>query len=165
MTTLDEFVAMCEAMLGEADVGQRIAEAMRPLVADPAELSPAIEDLRPEPGRPAVVHRSDELTVLGLEVAAGFVSPPHDHRLWAVVGIYQGAEDNVFYRRGPDGIEETGRAVLEEGDCLAFPPDAVHGIANSGTAPMRGLHVYGGDLFATERSTWDPISGEEQPFA
>ncbi len=164
MTVLDEFVTTCEALLGQSDVGERIAEAMRPLVEAPAELSKAIEDLRPEPGRPAVIHRSDKLTVMGLEVAAGFVSPPHDHQLWAVVGVYEGAEDNVFYRRTSDGIDETGRAVLGQGECLALPPDAVHGIANSGGFPMRALHVYGGDLFATERSKWDPVSGEEQPF-
>ncbi len=164
MTVLDDFVSTCESLLDEPDVGDRIAEAMGPIVADPSELARGIEELRPEPGRAAIIHRSDVLTVLGLEVAAGFVSPAHEHRIWAVVGIYEGAEDNVFYERRDDGIEEISRATLGEGECLALPPDAVHGIANSGTAPMRALHVYGGDLFATERSEWDPVTGEERPF-
>ena len=102
--------------------------------------------------------------MLGLEVAPGFVSPPHNHTIWAVVGIYQGAEDNVFYRRVGGGLEETGRAVLNTGECLALPPDAVHGIANSGTDALLAVHVYGGDLFATSRSQWDETLTVEMPF-
>ena len=29
---------------------------------------------------------------------------PHDHRMWAVIGIYGGAEDNTLFRRGPQGL-------------------------------------------------------------
>ena len=164
MDELDDFVATCQSLLGEANAEERVAEAMRPLLAEPSVLGPLIEDLRSVPGEAAVVHRSDELTVLGLEIAAGFVSPPHNHTLWAVAGIYEGAEDNVFYRRSEDGIEETGEAVLAEGECLALPADAVHQIANTGSGPMRALHAYGGDLFATSRSQWDLDSGQELPF-
>ena len=36
---------------------------------------------------------------------------PHDHRMWAAIGIYQGREDNAFYRRpGPEA-----RTLLESG--------------------------------------------------
>ncbi len=164
MVDLDAFVATCAGVLGEADAGARVASAMRPLVADPAGLAEALDRRRTAPTGPVVVHRSDDLTVIGLDVAAGFVSPAHDHRLWAVVGVFVGAEDNVFYRRTPDGVEETGRAVLATGECLALPDDAVHRIANSGADTMRALHVYGGDLFATARSQWDDDSGVERPF-
>ena len=161
---LAAFVDACRSAVGHGDAAERVAQAMRPVVAEPPALARAIDERRTDVGRAVIVHRSDELTILGLDVAAGFVSAPHDHRLWAVVGIYQGAEDNVFYRREPDGIRETGRAVLGEGECLALPADAVHRIANSGAGTMRGLHVYGGDLFATARSEWDDVTGEESPF-
>lgn len=165
MTDLDALVQTCRALLDEPDAGERVATAVEEsIAADAAGLSESIEALRPGPGKAAVVHRSEDLTVLGLEVAAGFVSPAHNHTIWAVVGIYQGNEDNIFYKRVPDGIEETGRAVLHEGDALALPPNAVHRITNSGAEPMRALHVYGGDLFATSRSQWDDETGEEQPF-
>jgi len=164
MSDLDNFVVACEALLDEPDVAERVAEAMRPLVAASASLSAAVEEIREAPGRAAMVHRTDRLTVLGLEIAAGFVSPPHDHRLWSVVGVYEGDEDNVFYERIDTGIEKTGEGVLHEGDCLALPANAVHRIANTGASPMRALHVYGGDLIATARSQWDDVTGEELPF-
>ncbi|MFN3218717.1 MAG: hypothetical protein ACE367_19655 [Acidimicrobiales bacterium] len=173
MAVLSEFVETCRSALDAADasdapeVAEQVAAALRPLLADAEALSAEIEALRPPGGGPAVVHRSDDLTVLGLAVPAGFVSPVHDHTIWAVVGIYAGDEDNVFYRRGDDGIDgitETGRAVLRCGEVLALPPDAVHRIANSGTDTMRAGHVYGGDLFATHRSQWDDDTGEQRPF-
>jgi predicted metal-dependent enzyme (double-stranded beta helix superfamily) len=164
MTDLAAFVQTCASLVDEPDAAERVADAVQAVIADAGALSARIEALRPAPGQAAVVHRDDNLTVLGLEVAAGFVSPAHNHTIWAVVGIYQGNEDNIFYDRMSDGIAETGRAILGEGDALALPPDAVHRITNSGSAPMRALHVYGGDLFATSRSQWDDDTGEELPF-
>jgi hypothetical protein len=32
------------------------------------------------------------------------ISPPHDHRVWAAVAVYQGQEVNVFYRRSASGL-------------------------------------------------------------
>ena len=164
MVVLSEFVEMCRSSLDRPDAAEAVAEAMRPLLDDPESLSAEVESLRPPGGGPAVIHRSDDLTVLGLAVPAGFVSPIHDHTIWAVVGIYAGDEDNVFYRRDDDGVSETGRAVLASGEVLALPPDAVHRIANSGDDTMLALHVYGGDLFATHRSQWDDETGEQRPF-
>lgn len=169
VAVLSEFVETCRSLLDAPDAAERVAAALLPLLADAEALSVEVEALRPPGGGPAIVHRSDDLTVLGLAVPAGFVSPVHDHTIWAVVGIYTGDEDNVFYRRGDDGagtvgIVETGRAVLRCGEVLALPPDAVHRIANSGTDTMRAVHVYGGDLFATHRSQWDDDTGEQRPF-
>ncbi|MFN3218740.1 MAG: hypothetical protein ACE367_19775 [Acidimicrobiales bacterium] len=141
------------------------------MLTDADVLSAAIESHRPPGGGPAVIHRSDDLTVLGLAVPAGSVSPVHDHTIWAVVRIYSGAEDNVFYRHadadgaaGADGVIEIGRAVLGTGEVLALPSDAVHRIANSGTGTMRALRVHGGDLFATDRSQWDDDTGARRPL-
>ncbi len=164
MDLLEAFVSDCRQALGSPDPGAAVEATMRPLMAAPDRLDAIIESRRAKPGAAVVVHRSDDLTVMALEVPAGFVSPPHNHTVWAVVGIYRGAEDNVFYDRTADGIAETGRAVLPSGGCLALGPSAVHAIANSGDGPMRALHVYGGDLFATSRSEWDLETGEERPF-
>jgi len=164
MIDLDSFVTACHAVLTEEDAAARVAEAMRSVVAEAEDLSREIERRRADGGGPVIVHRSDALTVLGLAVPAGFVSPAHNHRMWAVVGIYQGAEDNVFYQRQAHGLKETGRAVLSVGDCFALPPDAVHRISNTGTTPLLALHAYGGDLLATPRSQWDDATGDELPF-
>jgi predicted metal-dependent enzyme (double-stranded beta helix superfamily) len=50
----------------------------------------------PEVGSSQLLHTEPGLTVLHTVVNPGFVSPPHDHRTWAVIGVYDGQEDNVF---------------------------------------------------------------------
>ena len=34
---------------------------------------------------------------------------PHDHRMWAVIGMYGGQEDNAFYRRSRQRTRDRGR--------------------------------------------------------
>ena len=33
---------------------------------------------------------------------------PHEHRMWAVIGMYGGQEDNAFFRRAP-AVSSRGR--------------------------------------------------------
>lgn len=46
--------------------------------------------------------------------------------------------------------------------------DVIHAIRNPLDVPLDVplvvLHAYGGDLFATPRSNWDPETNEEIPF-
>ena len=37
-----------------------------------------------------VVHRSETLTLLAARAPVGFASGVHEHKLWAVVGVYEG---------------------------------------------------------------------------
>ena len=43
---------------------------------------------------------------------------PHNHQMWAAIGIYGGQEDNTFYRRDPDDrrslIESGGKQLREQ---------------------------------------------------
>jgi len=70
------------------------------------------------PDRAEIVrlHVSPELTVLKVVWAPGMRFGPHDHRMWAAIGIYTGTEDNAFYRRSgdaPTGIEPSGGKRLQ----------------------------------------------------
>jgi hypothetical protein len=47
---------------------------------------------------------------------------------------------------------------------LANDADVIHAIRNPLDAPLLVLHAYGGDLFATPRSTWDAQTHKEIPF-
>ena len=84
--------------------------------------------------------------------------------MWAVIGIYGGAEDNTLYRREPDGIVKAGARQLREKDVFSLGADAIYSVDN----PMRRLtgaiHVYGGDSVNQSRSQWDPDTLIEQPY-
>jgi predicted metal-dependent enzyme (double-stranded beta helix superfamily) len=92
---------------------------------------------------------------------------PHDHRIWAVIGIYGGQEDNTFYRRqkGVPGLEKVNGRSLQEKDAVILGADAIHAVANPRRTLTGALHVYGGDFFAIPRSEWDTPEASEQPYS
>lgn len=72
---------------------------------------------------------------------AGVRSPAHNHTVWAVIVGIAGDELNRFYERTPDGVRETGSAVVRQGTGVAFLPDDLHSIHID--APALNLHMYG----------------------
>ena len=49
-------------------------------------------------------------------------SPVHNHNMWAVIGIYTGREDNIFWRKLKDGkhIEAAGAKSLMAGTAVGM---------------------------------------------
>ena len=85
-----------------------------------------------------------------------------------MIGIYGGAEDNVFWRRietedGPR-IEAAGAKAMRVKDACALGADIIHSVTNPIPRLTGALHVYGGDFFAAHRSEWDPETLDEQPY-
>lgn len=137
---------------GALEAAVRHALAERPLARDPNRFQVLLD----EPG----------LTVLHVVVGAGFTSPPHDHRTWAVIGVYSGQEDNSFYKLVGDSraIEPAGGRSVGEGEILTLGIDAIHRIANPRRDPLIALHVYGRNVLNIDRSAWDPVTMRERPY-
>ena len=93
---------------------------------------------------------------------------PHNHRMWAVIGIYTGREDNIFWRRvagASDGkIEAAGARALSDRDAVPLGQDIILSVLNPINRLTGAIHVYGGDFFALARSEWDSERLVEQPF-
>ena len=90
---------------------------------------------------------------------------PHDHQMWAVIGIYTGREDNIFWRRLPGGkVEAAGARALCEKDAEPLGHNIIHSVTNPIARLTGAIHVYGGDFFAAERSEWDPETLLEERF-
>lgn len=104
-----------------------------------------------------------DLTVLRIVWPAGVRIPAHDHRMWAVVGVYRGSEDNLLFRRTEDGIRNAGDHRVDAGGTLVLGHEAVHAVANPHAGPCVALHVYGGDLARAPRATWDS-SGRQRLY-
>lgn len=85
---------------------------------------------------------------------------PHNHRMWAVIGIYTGREDNIFWSRladEPGGrVEAAGAKSLGERDAEPLGRDIIHSVTNPLSRLTGAIDVYGGDFFAVSRSEWDP---------
>jgi predicted metal-dependent enzyme (double-stranded beta helix superfamily) len=161
--TVDDLVARCRAALAEPTPALAVRDVLEEVVADPAALEHALGPV--EQGGITPLHRAGDLTVLHVAWTPGMALYPHEHRMWAVIGMYGGQEDNAFYRRRPGatGIEPAGGRELPAGDVLVLGHDAIHAVANRRREFAVALHVYGGDFFAGERSEWDADTFEERP--
>ena len=111
------------------------------------------------------LHVSPELTILKVVWAPHMVLGPHDHRMWATIGLYSGGEDNAFFRRDGRGVVESGGKELRPGDSCLLGDDTVHAVTNPTREFAGAIHIYGGDFFAVPRSEWLGEPPQEQPFS
>jgi len=158
---LDTFVGDCAAALGESDSRRAIREVLARAMAEPSSVAGSLDHAR---AGLHVVYRSPELTVLNVVWAPLMSLPPHDHRMWAAIGVYAGQEDNSFYRRQTEGLAVSGGKELRTGDVVLLGDDTIHAVSNPNRQHTGAIHVYGGDFVDTPRSQWDPETLEEQPY-
>jgi predicted metal-dependent enzyme (double-stranded beta helix superfamily) len=168
MTTFDlqQFVSDCRDALRDSTPERAMREVAARAVATPG----AVLDALGHPSRAEIqrLHHTPELTILNVIWAPRMTLMPHDHRMWAVIGIYSGREDNIFWRRVADDsngrIEAAGARALSNGDVVSLGRDVIHSVTNPIPRLTAALHIYGGDFFAQPRSEWDPESLRERPF-
>jgi predicted metal-dependent enzyme (double-stranded beta helix superfamily) len=158
---VDDIVARCDIALKEHTPVLAVRDVLDELVADRARLEGALGPV--ESGGITTLHNSAELTVLHVAWTPGMTLYPHEHRMWAVIGMYGGQEDNAFFRRVPRGLEPAGGRELPAGEVLVLGEDAIHSVANSRHEFAVALHVYGGDFYSGDRSEWDAETYEERP--
>jgi predicted metal-dependent enzyme (double-stranded beta helix superfamily) len=162
MFDLDSFVADCRAALGESTPEVAVRALVERAIARPVEVEQALGT--PTSGGVTALHRSPELTILNVVWAPGMTIYPHDHRMWVIIGLYGGREDNTFYRRSPEGLVVAGRKELETRDSALLGKSVVHAVTNPLRVFTGAIHVYGGDFFAVPRSEWTPDTLEERPY-
>jgi predicted metal-dependent enzyme (double-stranded beta helix superfamily) len=158
---VDTLVASCRGALGETEPRRAVRDVLSRALGRTDEIAAALGRWE---GGLEILFNSPELTVLNVVWAPCMTLYPHDHRMWAVIAIYGGAEDNTLYRRGPHGLVKSGGRALREGDVLSLGAEAIHSVEN----PMRrftgAIHVYGGDFVNQPRSQWNPDTLQEQPY-
>jgi len=158
MFDLHQFTADCRAALAADRSHKLVREVVARAVADPG---PVLEGLG-EPKRAGLhkLYHSLELTILNVVWGPLMTVRPHNHQMWAVIGLYTGREDNVFWRRipgDPQGkVEAAGARALSTRDAEPLGRDIIHSVTNPLPRLTGALHVYGGDFFAAERSEWNP---------
>ncbi len=162
MLNLDHFIADCRAALGEHSPELAIRELLERVVADPSDVEAVLGT--PRQAQITPLHHGRDLTILNIVWTPGMAVYPHDHRMWALIGLYGGREDNTFYRRSAEGLQVAGGKQLETGDATLLGPAIIHAVQNPLRIFTGAIHIYGGDFFSTPRSDWDPETLEERPY-
>ncbi len=166
MFGLDRFKAECRAAVTEGAAQDAVREVVAQAVGDPkAVLKELGEPVRAEI---QTLYRAVDLTILNVIWGPWMTLMPHNHNMWAIIGIYSGREDNIFWRRvpyDPNGrIEASGAKALSERDALPLVRDIIHSVTNPIRRLTGAIHVYGGDFFGVPRSEWDPERLVEGPL-
>jgi predicted metal-dependent enzyme (double-stranded beta helix superfamily) len=159
--SVDDIISRCRGALVEHTPPLAMRDVLDELVADPSALDRAVGSV--ELGGITPLYNADDLTILRVAWTPGMTLNPHNHLMWAVIGMYGGQEDNSFYRRAPNGLEPAGGKELPAGDVLVLGDDVIHSVANSKREFAVALHVYGGDFFGAGRSEWDFETFTEGP--
>jgi predicted metal-dependent enzyme (double-stranded beta helix superfamily) len=163
MFELDQLVSDCWAALKENAPQRSIQEVVARAVSNPREVLHALGE--PQRAEMQTLYRADDLTILNVIWAPWMNLLPHNHQMWAIIGLYTGREDNIFWRRVPGNkglVEAAGARALREKDAEPLGRDIIHSVSNPIPRLTGALHVYGGDFFAADRSEWDAETLLEQ---
>ena len=93
----------------------------------------------------------------------GHRTPIHDHTVWGLVGVMRGAEMCEEYS---PSISKIHSHESKAGDVDRVSPTVgdIHVVSNAGTETAVSIHVYGANIGAVRRHTFDPATGQPREF-
>jgi len=136
MFDIDHLAADCHAALTKPSPQMVIRELVARAVTRAGEVERALGT--PRRGGFFPLHQSPGLTILNVVWTPGMAIYPHDHRMWAVIGLYGGCEDNTFYRRSPQGLVAAGAKQLVGTETVLLGEAVIHAVANPPARIHRG---------------------------
>jgi predicted metal-dependent enzyme (double-stranded beta helix superfamily) len=166
MFDLEKFIADCRVAVAADQSHRLVREVVERAVSEPADVLKGLGE--PNRAQLQTLYRAPDLTILNVIWAPMMTIMPHDHRMWAVIGLYSGREDNIFWRRLPGDsrgrVEAAGARALTVGQTEALGRNIIHSVTNPIPRLTGAIHVYGGDFFGAARSEWDAETLLEGPF-
>jgi len=165
MFDLEQFIADCRAALAADSSQKLVREVVERTMSDPNAVLKGIGE--PKCAEVQKLYHAPDLTILNVIWGPMMTIMPHNHQMWAVIGIYSGREDNVFWRRLPDNqnrVEAAGARSLCVGDAEPLGHNIIHSVTNPIPRLTGAIHIYGGDFFAAHRSEWDAETLMEGPM-
>jgi len=105
----------------------------------------------------------ERFSVVSFVWMPGHRTPIHDHTVWGLVGVMRGAEACEEY--SPD-IRKTNSHEVKPGQVDRVSPRIgdVHVVSNAGAQTAVSIHVYGANIGAVRRHTYDPATGQPREF-
>jgi len=144
------------------DEGEKL---LRGLIAQDDWLPEEFALPSPESYRQYLLHCDpmERFSVVSFVWMPGQRTPIHDHTVWGLVGVMRGEEVCEEYSAD---IKPTGRHPVRRGQVDRVSPRIgdVHVVANEGSEVAVSIHVYGANIGAVRRHTFEPASGAQHDF-
>src|SRR6516162_9824692 len=143
MFDLDRFIADCRLALAADQSHKSAREVVARAVCDPGSVLKGLG----EPRRAEVqkLYHSEDLTILNAIWGPRMTIMPHNHEMWAVIGVYTGREDNIFWRRIPGSengkVEAAGARALCEKDAEPLGRNIIHSVTNPISRLTGAIHT------------------------
>jgi predicted metal-dependent enzyme (double-stranded beta helix superfamily) len=160
---LERFIEKCKrANEGTVDAQSAVREVLASVISDSKSVLAGVGE--PRKGGIQTLYRSASLTILNIVWAPLMQLMPHEHNMWALIGVYTGREDNIFWQRQERQLAARTATALSQGSVTALPRDVIHSVTNPIEKLTGAIHIYGGDFFAVPRSEWDPETLTERDW-
>ena len=158
---IENFVAAARKAANQARATVAINDLMTCTFANPKEIAAASEpfDRDDEP-----LYEDEQVSIYWARFAPHIKVPPHNHKMAAFLGVYEGVEVNELYRKTDNGIELVRSKRMEPGATLSIGAEGIHGVYSEGDSASLGLHIYLGALKTVERELFHPDTGEAMAF-
>lgn len=139
-----------------------IRDVVLQAVSAPAALATVFPTPLPEDNGDGVLYQSANLLVVCPFFPRSYSTGIHDHTVPAVIGVWSGYEDNHLFARAAHGLRPLGVQRVHAGEVLVLARDAIHDVHTPSDAHSAALHVYLGDITASERSVWASIDSDPE---
>jgi predicted metal-dependent enzyme (double-stranded beta helix superfamily) len=156
------FVEECRTAVAATDPQRAIQEILQRELTDRDAVLAGLGT--PVKGGLRTLYQSPELTILNIVWSPLMQLLPHEHNMWALIGIYAGREDNIFWRRDAGSLMAVSATALSAGSVAPLPHDVIHSVSNPIEKLTGAIHIYGGDFFTVRRSEWNPETLQERSW-
>jgi predicted metal-dependent enzyme (double-stranded beta helix superfamily) len=105
----------------------------------------------------------ERFSVVSFVWMPGHRTPIHDHTVWGLVGVMRGEE---LCEEFSPSIQKTNSHKSKPGDVDRVSPSVgdIHVVSNPGTEVAVSIHVYGANIGAVRRHTYDSATGLPREF-
>jgi len=119
----------------------------------------------PESYRQYLLHCDplERFSVVSFVWMPGQKTPIHDHTVWGLVGVMRGVEKCEEYSKS---ISAVGSHLVNPGDVDRVSPRIgdIHVVSNAGAETAISIHVYGANIGAVRRHSFDAATGKAREF-
>lgn len=109
----------------------------------------------------------ERFSIVSFVWGPGQKTPIHNHEVWGVIGVLEGAEISTAYARTKQGFQKLPNPdYLKPGDTDWFTPETgdIHAVENAFDNRVSiSVHIYGANIGKVERFTYQ-TDGTAKPF-
>lgn len=159
---LEQLVSQLRSSAVAPDASAHIEQILRDFISSAETARAAVSHFTDDD---VILFEDEQISIWFCRFQPGATVPPHNHKMAASIGVFQGTERNDMFARDSHGqLTKTASHLISEGQVFQIGADAIHGVSCVSEAPSQAIHVYRGALSMTDRDLFDVRAGTTLAF-